>query len=1253
MHPLEVRLENIATGVASLSRAQNVQIVSPGATPTTFVATISATDDANTSTTGTLYRTGNSIGAVANNTSTDDTTPLLSGGLSAPLNTGEVVQIFDGSTYLGTATTSGATWSYAPTAANAWTVGSHAISARVVNTSSGLSSATLNTTVLVQALTDFSITPQGGTAKGAQFVRYIMVHQSALSSPEVFDVGYIRILGPNTTVLSDLPGVTWTTSDPSKFPVTINGTSNPQYSGSYNPRFPETGYTSAQATSEGWIQVDLGAAYEVSSITLGRTDAGTLAYVSTQSMASNPTLSALQSGANGAIFVGQISPLMGVISTNTPTLTLPSSVVTTEAASTVSGKLGVALSPTGKERVGIYLDEVYLGEASVNGTNWSYNLSGVTLGNHLVKVTVEDKVTGTVRLAQTQTLRIAETTSPDTLASISSVTDNEGAQTGALVSGTSTDDITLKVDGVLSANLKSAEVVQIFDGSTFLGTATVTGKAWTYTTAGLSLQSHALTAKVFNTATGLSGAADSVFTALIQNPDIALSVDTGTLSQTPQSVRYVMVARNMPSDTAYLSLSEVEVMSGGVNVALGKPTAGVGWTSTLQGSLPSAAAVDGSTFWGSAYQYNDTTVNGIRYWQVDLGDFYQIDSIKLTGNPNFGTLAQAKVYLSATSMASFQSELSLAAAPGVTVAATLSGNLVQTINTSSIKTGASYATDTTPTLSGTLGTNLGTAERLAVYDGSTYLGNATITNPATGAWTFTVPADKALAAGAHTMMVRVESLDGSAIKATATEWLSVSGSVPSANIVSAFDSGSLGVSSLQVTGNLTTALGAGQKLGVYAGETLLGFATTSGNVWTFGHSGLGLGTHAINAKVTNELGQVGAAGSSQSVTIVGTLPTQLVTVSGAVESAGAFAYGGHLLPGQSAADPLKSLVTQDTTPGLWGTLSATLGSGETLVAYDGTQALAGTMVVNGRSWNFVPTNPLSEGFHNLSFRVESGANQGVASTRFGLEVDAVVDNSATLLSLSDNQGALTGNLAAGGSTEDVFLVLSCKLDAVQQGTLKVFNGTTVVAEQPCVLATDTVFNINVPQLAAGSHTLSVKFYNTVGVEQTSAASTQVVNVVVGEGGQIASMTTSTGGVETLTLTNYGQAMDFSKLGASTIDKVDMGSYGGNSVKLSTADVLDAGTNLFNAGSGWTFSNSADIARASSAHQMVMDGSGSVARGSSTVTLVEAATVSTFSPWALTGTATHDGASYNVYSNVVSDNAQLLINQNLVVSHALI
>jgi hypothetical protein len=1255
IHTLEVRLENLSTGVASLARAQNVQIVNPGAIPSTVVATIFVADDSNTTSSGSLYKAGNATGTVATSSSTDDATPTVSGGLSALLTSGEVVQVFDGNKYLGAATVNGSNWTFTPTALNALTTGTHTLNARVINASSGNASTSLGTTVAVQSMTDFSVTPQGGTAKGGQFVRYVMVHQGAVTSPEVFDVGFIKIVGVNDTLLSDLPGISWSTSDTSKVPVSINGSSNPQYKFTYNPRYPEMGYTTATATTGAWIQVDLGAAYELSSITLGNVDAGAAVFVSTQSMSSTPALSALQSGTHGATSMGDVSSTLAGVILESPTFNLPNGIVMTQTAASISGKLGVALSASSSERVGIYLDDVYQGTATLNGVDWSFNLSGLEVGNHIVTAQVESSINGSVRLAQSQTIGIAPSTAPTTLAYISTMTDDEGLQKGTVSNNNSTDDRTLSLAGSLSTKLNPGDVVQVLDGTNVLGTATVssTGTDWTFTTPALAYQSHSLTAKVVNTTTGLAGTASAVNTVHVQNPAFTFSVDSGTLSQSPNAVRYVMLARDWSSG-AYLAVNEIEVMSGGVNVALGKTTSGVGWGSAVRGEMPASAAVDGSTFWGSAYLYNDNAVNGIRYLQVDLGDFYQIDSIKFTTSSEYGTLASSKVYFSGNSMTHYQSELSLNASPDITLAGTLTKDLVQTLDAKTVKFGSSYSTDNTPILSGALGTNLDATERLAVYADGKYLGNATITNASNGAWTFTVPAGKALSASAHSFMARLESLDGSIVKATAVEWLSIPGAAPTGNVNSALDSVVAGPGSLEVIGNLTSPLAAGQKLGVYEGTVLLGYATVSSNTWKFNQTGFGLGTHVLSAKVTDELGNVGAAGTSQSVTVTGNSPTQFVTVSGGVETAGAFTYTGHLLPGQSAADPLKSLVSTDTTPGVWGVLSSSLGNGESLVAYDGGLALAGTMVVNGKSWNFVPTNPLSEGFHSLTFRVEQGTQKGASSKVFGVEIDAVVDNFATILTLNDNQGALTGNMGNGGSTDDVFLEMNGKLEFAQEGTIKVFDGSKEIALKYAAQITDDSYYINIPQLGVGSHTLSVKFFNANGIEQTSLASTQTVNVVVGDSGQIASMTTSASGVDTLKLSSHAQTMDFTKLGTSTIDKVDLGNFGGNVVKLSTADVLDAGTNLFNTAGGWTFSNAADSTHAATYHQMVMDGSGSVERGNSLVTLTEsAAAINTLSPWALTGTASHAGSNYNVYTNVVTDNVQLLINQNLAVSSVLI
>ena len=63
--------------------------------------------------TTTITAITDNVGTVANGGVTDDTSLVLSGSVSAALGAGELVRVFDGSTYLGNATVTGTTWSYA------------------------------------------------------------------------------------------------------------------------------------------------------------------------------------------------------------------------------------------------------------------------------------------------------------------------------------------------------------------------------------------------------------------------------------------------------------------------------------------------------------------------------------------------------------------------------------------------------------------------------------------------------------------------------------------------------------------------------------------------------------------------------------------------------------------------------------------------------------------------------------------------------------------------------------------------------------------------------------------------------------------------------------------------------------------------------------------------------------------------------------------------------------------------------------
>ena len=154
--------------------------------------------------------------------------------------------------------------------------------------------------------------------------------------------------------------------------------------------------------------------------------------------------------------------------------------------------------------------------------------------------------------------------------------------------------------------------------------------------------------------------------------------------------------------------------------------------------------------------------------------------------------------------------------------------------------------------------------------------------------------------------------------------------------------------------------------------------------------------------------------------------------------------------------------------------------------------------------------------------------------------------------------------------------------------------------------------------------------------------------------QLPALTTSAGGIDTLTFNTDHQSLDLTRLGSTTIDRFDLGTFGGNSAKISLTDVLDMGNiNQFNSASGWEFSNSTDAANAATYHQMVFDGGNSSANGESIVTLADASAAGG-TPWALSGTATHNGLLYDVYTSTGAvDHAHLLIEHSLKVSMAVL
>lgn len=182
--------------------------------------------------------------------------------------------------------------------------------------------------------------------------------------------------------------------------------------------------------------------------------------------------------------------------------------------------------------------------------------------------------------------------------------------------------------------------------------------------------------------------------------------------------------------------------------------------------------------------------------------------------------------------------------------------------------------DNTLALSGPLSTTLAAGDVLAVYDGVTRLGLATVSGLS---WQFTTGS---LANGAHSFSVRVEDAAGNAGTASAPYVVTVDASVPTAvaTIISVTDDVALFTGALAagarsndatpvINGTLSSALQSGDQVVVYDGSLRLGAATVSGQSWQYTPAALGDGTHRFTAVVENAGGNQGAVSAPFSLFI--------------------------------------------------------------------------------------------------------------------------------------------------------------------------------------------------------------------------------------------------------------------------------------------------------------------------------------------------------------------------------------------------
>jgi hypothetical protein len=181
------------------------------------------------------------------------------------------------------------------------------------------------------------------------------------------------------------------------------------------------------------------------------------------------------SGAAVVYNVDTIAPTtsVGGIDISTDTGVSDSDLLTRVASQTITGTLSGELGS----------GHILYGSVD-NGSSWediTSKLSGTTLnwdgatlsGSSSIVIKVSD-ISGNSGPSSTVSYTL-DNVAPTT--GWSSATDDVGSVTGVLTSGDSTDDTAL----VFSGTNDSGSVVNVYNGSTLLGAATITGTSWTYT----------------------------------------------------------------------------------------------------------------------------------------------------------------------------------------------------------------------------------------------------------------------------------------------------------------------------------------------------------------------------------------------------------------------------------------------------------------------------------------------------------------------------------------------------------------------------------------------------------------------------------------------------------------------------------------------------------------------------------------------------------------------------------------------------
>ena len=362
-------------------------------------------------------------GTIATGSSTTDTTPALSGTLSAGLQTMQSLRVLRGGAAIGTAAVTGSTWTFteaagAPNGLQLYTARVEAGAA--FGPTSNSYAITIDTAAPAQTITlalSDDINP--GTLPEAGFTSDTTPTLAGTLSAALGTGEQVRVLRGGTAITTLTPtGTTWSYTEP----VALAG-------GTYS-------YTAQVVDAAG----NPGVASAARTLTI---------------VANLPvvTIATAVNNANATIAAGSFT------SDTTPTL-----------QGTLSTGLGAG------QAVGVLRDGVVLGAATATGTNWTFIDPGANNGPHTYTARSEQ---GTVFSAASAGYTFTiDTVAPTQTANVTQISDDV---TGNLADGASTSDTTPTASGTLNAALAANESLQVLRGGAVVATLVPVGTSWTFT----------------------------------------------------------------------------------------------------------------------------------------------------------------------------------------------------------------------------------------------------------------------------------------------------------------------------------------------------------------------------------------------------------------------------------------------------------------------------------------------------------------------------------------------------------------------------------------------------------------------------------------------------------------------------------------------------------------------------------------------------------------------------------------------------